>query len=163
MWLAAYRDGAVRQRLGDDRAGDAGRSRVVVPPEHFLRPALVSVGGRGFDERLLHALRPGAKVPAADACDVAGTAIEDLNSRAVRMPVNGLVKITSAECTSCEGPTTKWHRELAVQMECYHRPLDAYDVRVLDVRPLDVPYDVDFKRNVRHRDAGISKASPVHP
>ena len=160
MWLAAFRDGAARVRLGDDKAGDRGRTRVVVPPEHFLRAALVNIGGEGFDEKVLHCLCPSGVLP-ADACDLGGTAIT--GSRSLRMPIIGLLKITSAECTSYEGPTTAWHRESAVQVGCYHHPLDAYDVRVLDVRPLDVPYDIEFKRNVRHGDFGISKVSAAQP
>ena len=160
MWLAAYRDGGPRHRLGDNPGRDQGRTRVALPPAMFMRERLVGIGGEKFDKRVLHSLC--GNQPAADAFDIFGHVIVGSKLK-LTSPIIGLLKITSDECVSYEGPATKWHQESAVQMACYHHPLDAYDVRVLDVKPLDVPYYVDYRVSSTDGHGNLTKVSTTHP
>ena len=160
MWLAAYRDGGPRHRLGDNPGRDRGRTRVALPPAMFMRERLVGIGGEKFDKRVLHSLC--GNQPAADAFDIFGHVIVGSKLK-LTSPIIGLLKITSDECVSYEGPATKWHQESAVQMACYHHPLDAYDVRVLDVKPLHVPYYVDYRVSSTDGHGNLTNVSTTHP
>ena len=114
IWLAAYRDGSARARFESPSL----RSRIVLPPAQCLRRLLVDVGGPGFDSRVLLSLSEPGEVP-LDACGVMGEAGH------CRAPIMALVLLKCDGCCWHGGHGPAWSEQTALQLDAYHRHVDA--------------------------------------
>ena len=155
LWLAGVRDGATRAYLDDPNT----RSRIVVPPCHFIRRALTDSGGARFDTLVLQALRSGSAAP-WDAVDVMGPPGSQVRSL---IPVIALVRVTSEACVSHSGRSTMWHEESQVQLQAYSNPMDAYEIRVVDAHPCHEAEPIFFKHTRQKGAGGVARVASSQP
>ncbi len=90
VWLACFPDGAIRP------VKQESRHRYRVPPLRDIRDALVNLGGPGFDEKILWALRPKGLGAVSSVHDVCGT----LPSAPVCVQLVALARIDTEGCSS---------------------------------------------------------------
>ena len=156
IWLAGCPDGVPKTRLEGP-----SRSVVTLPPTSLLRNSLCDAGGPGFDSKVLKALQCAGDKP-WDAYDAMGQQPPpDFRSR---LPVLALVLVSAEDCVFHRGSQRAgWHEQSNVQLDCWHRPSDSYELSITDARVVVQPQHI-FDKLTRQRGAGgIARASTSQP